>query len=205
LLVNILFMLPRASSSAVWKALSSPGFLIHEQVLNSQLYKDSSRAADAAAAQESWLDLTLAGKAARFTVAFAHIPPFISDPDEADGYFPLAKSVRRPLLRKLSSGGVGHVFCGHYHRNAGGFYRGDGDGGGGVGSAAVVEVVTTAAVGGNITTRMDGGDPLGLTGMGSVVASASLTGVRIVTMAPQGVRHRFVSLVDLEAQVATDE
>ena len=192
-------------------------------VLNSQLYKDSSRTQEAAAAQAAWLDLELlsgcedggggvgasgrsergssGGAQRRWTLAFSHIPPFISDPDEPDGYFPLPRHTRRPLLEKLARGGVSHWFCGHYHRNAGGTFtlaldqegRENDDGGG---AALTLEVVTTAAVGGNITNN-PGGDPLGLTGMASITASSSLSGLRVVEVGPAGIAHRFVPLSEL--------
>ena len=66
--------------------------------------------------------------------------------------------------------------------------RGGGSGGGGGGGSGgsgyysdTVEVVTTAALGGNLTTN-EAGDALGLTGIRGVAASDRLSGLRIVTV-----------------------
>ena len=73
----------------------------------------------------------------------SHIPPFISDPLEASGYFPLARDVRLRLLQRAAKGGASHWFAGHYHRNAGGTFdlemhgtARDGEEGGGSGSGS---------------------------------------------------------------------
>jgi len=80
----------------------------------------------------------------RHTVAFMHIPPFLNSPEEPDDiYFNLPSECRAKLLRKLYDGGIRKVFCGHYHRNAGGNY---GD----------LEVIVTSAVGAQLGTDVSG-------------------------------------------------
>ena len=67
----------------------------------------------------------------REVIVFMHIPPFISSPDEEDLYSNLPKATRLMLLNEFADAGVKFVFAGHYHRNAGGFWRksaSDGDG-----------------------------------------------------------------------------
>jgi len=80
----------------------------------------------------------------RHTVAFMHIPPFLVSPDEADDvYFNLPSERRAQFLRKLYDGGIRKVFCGHYHRNAGGTYQD-------------LEVIVTSAVGAQLGTDVSG-------------------------------------------------
>lgn len=172
--------------------------------LNTQLYKGvTEENADLAAAQDAWLDEELSaaeGENARRVVVFSHIPPFVDSPDEAEGYFPLAKEVRHRLLQKMLAHGVTHWFCGHYHRNAGGVYCQPCDESGGrQQAAATLEVVTTAAVGANIGTEPSG-DPLGLSGMLDVSADANLSGLRVVTVGDSTLTHAFYTLKELESE-----
>ena len=60
-----------------------------------------------------------------------------------------------------------------------------------------MEVVTTAAIGANITTEASG-DRLGLTGMRSVKLDDALSGFRIVQVGPGAVKHRFQCLTTCE-------
>ncbi|NXV77380.1 CPPED phosphatase, partial [Atlantisia rogersi] len=106
-------------------------------VLNSQLYFDSSRCLELKQAQDTWLDeqLALAGKhRCKHIIVFQHIPLFLREPDEDHDYFNLEKTVRQELMDKFHKAGVRAVFSGHYHRNAGGSYRG-------------LEMVVSSAVG----------------------------------------------------------
>lgn len=173
---------------------------------------------------EEHLHRRAAAPPARWTAVLSHIPPFINSPDEPDGYFPLPKAVRTPLLRRCCRHGVTHWFAGHYHRNAGGVFvdtdapqpeadaaadaanaggrnpgsirsgsGGSSRGGASALAARTLEVVTTAAVGGNIETD-PAGDPLGLSGMRALVASPARSGFRLVHVGPLGLQHRFVPL-----------
>ncbi|XP_023347538.1 serine/threonine-protein phosphatase CPPED1 [Eurytemora carolleeae] len=54
--------------------------------------------------------------------------------DEEKQYFNLDPSLKREKLEVLHAAGIRKIFCGHYHRNAGGFYRD-------------LEVVITSAIG----------------------------------------------------------
>jgi hypothetical protein len=160
---------------------------------------------------------------ARWTAVLSHIPPFVHSPDEPDGYFPLPTAVRTHLLRRCARAGVTHWFAGHYHRNAGGFYVDDAplpaaaaanananaiehsaDRFGSVTRGRTLEVVTTAAVGGNIETD-PGGDPLGLSGMRAVVASPARSGFRLMHVGPLGLKHRFVPLAATPEAPAGDD
>ncbi|CAK9099286.1 Serine/threonine-protein phosphatase CPPED1 (Calcineurin-like phosphoesterase domain-containing protein 1) [Durusdinium trenchii] len=160
-------------------------------VLNSQLYKDASKAAQLADEQDRWLDHELFDKQDdRHRVIFTHIPPFINEPDEPSSYFPLEKTKRLDLLDRAAQAGVTHWFAGHYHRNAQGTFEKGG---------RRVEVVTTGAVGANITTDPKG-DELGLTGMDSMLGDPSVSGLRVVKVRASGISHEFRSIADLEVE-----
>ena len=121
------------------------------------------------------------------TIALSHIPPFIEDPDEADGYFNIAKVVREPLLRKLHRGGCESWFCGHYHRNARGYYRRRQH-------EKWLEVVTSSAVG--CILLPSGIDPLGLKGFKiepgvSPAVTLDQSGMRIVRVSEQDITHEW--------------
>ena len=60
---------------------------------------------------------------ARHTVIFQHIPWFVEKPDEEKIYFNVEPDLRKKMLDKFYDAGVRKIFCGHYHRNAGGWYK----------------------------------------------------------------------------------
>uniref|UniRef100_A0A8C3PWK1 Calcineurin-like phosphoesterase domain-containing protein n=1 Tax=Chrysolophus pictus TaxID=9089 RepID=A0A8C3PWK1_CHRPC len=96
-------------------------------VLNSQLYFDSSKCPELKQAQDAWLNGQLAAAKkhkCKHVIVFQHIPLFLREPDEDHDYFNLEKSVRQEIMEKFHKAGVKAVFSGHYHRNAGGCYRG---------------------------------------------------------------------------------
>ncbi|XP_070581007.1 serine/threonine-protein phosphatase CPPED1-like [Ptychodera flava] len=94
-------------------------------VLNSQFYEDPSQVMELKEKQDQWLDEQLAGaqtSGCKHLVIFQHIPWFLEDPNEGKDYFNIEKELRLKMLEKFKSAGVRTIFCGHYHRNAGGFY-----------------------------------------------------------------------------------
>jgi hypothetical protein len=75
---------------------------------------------------ESWLEEELSKSArlgSKHTVIFQHIPWFVKRPDEEKIYFNVEPELRMRMLNKFYDGGVRKIFCGHYHRNAGGWYK----------------------------------------------------------------------------------
>mmetsp|Transcript_15993 Transcript_15993/g.19842 ORF Transcript_15993/g.19842 Transcript_15993/m.19842 type:complete len:358 (-) Transcript_15993:88-1161(-) len=159
-------------------------------VLNSQMYKNDTNCKQEAEHQNEWLDKELqqGQENRRFTAVFSHIPPFINDPEESSGYFPLSKEVRLDILARLAEGDVSHWFCGHYHRNAEGTFKSS--------NGKQIEVITSGAVGGNIETD-PAGDVLGLSGMKSIKADASVSGLRIVSVSKKGITHEFKTFESL--------
>lgn len=106
-------------------------------VLNSQFYEDPSLVQELAKEQDSWLDQQLAEaqySGARHVLVFQHIPWFLRQFDEDKEYFNIVLELRLRMLQKFHDAGVRAIFCGHYHRNAGGFYKD-------------MELVVTSAVG----------------------------------------------------------
>ena len=123
-------------------------------MLNSQYYEDHSQVPGEYKKQELWLDQQLAsfkeGKESgskedrpSHCIVFQHIPWFLNTADEPKQYFNIDPPTRMRMLDKLRDAGVTHVFCGHYHRNAGGRY---GD----------LEVVVTSAIGQQIGSDVSG-------------------------------------------------
>jgi 3',5'-cyclic AMP phosphodiesterase CpdA len=90
-------------------------------VLDSNLIRSPEGAPEAARQQEEWLEKTLASAKSnpqQQIVVFQHIPYFIHDASETDGYFNIPQPARRRYLDLLEQAGVKYVFAGHYHRNA---------------------------------------------------------------------------------------
>jgi len=106
-------------------------------VLNSQFYEDHSNVQDLYEAHESWLEQVLdmeERKRAKHTIIFHHIPWFLERADEPDQYFNINYQLRMEKLNQFYDAGIRKIFCGHYHRNAGGFFND-------------LEVVVTSAIG----------------------------------------------------------
>jgi len=106
-------------------------------VLNSQFYQDSTNVPELYKEHEEWLEKVLEmeeRKKCNHTVVFQHIPWFLQQPDEADQYFNVDSALRKKKLDQFYAAGIRKIFCGHYHRNAGGFYKD-------------LEVVVTSAIG----------------------------------------------------------
>lgn len=192
---------PSAATVDLWKGRFGDDYFsffvnsIKFIVINSQLYKNDTNCKELAKEQDTWLSQELheanANPNVHGTIVFSHIPPFIYDPEEPSGYFPLEKNVRLSLLGRMARAGVTHIFCGHYHRNAiGKFELRDCDDSEDA-PPKCIEVVTTAAVGGNLTND-DAGDALGLSGMAGVIVDPALSGFRVVDVDVDGkVSHEF--------------
>ena len=106
-------------------------------VLNSQFYADASNCPNLYQFHERWLDEELQkanSLGVKHIFLFQHIPWFIKNPDEENDFFNVEKDLRLRKLEQFREAGVKKIFCGHYHRNAGGFYK-------------ELEVVVTSAIG----------------------------------------------------------
>lgn len=107
-------------------------------VINSQFYESRRLMQDYAGEQDRWLETLLAEcKNFKYSIVFQHIPWFLAEPQEDDEYFNINKDIRLHWLDKFVRAGVSKIMCGHYHRNAGGWYKG-------------MEQVVTSAIGGQL-------------------------------------------------------
>jgi len=158
-------------------------------VFNSQLYVDPGEAERDSRAQNVWLDGELASDHnAVHTVAFCHIPPFIDEPDEGEGHFNMPTKKRNDLLDKLNDAEVSHLFCGHYHRNAGGTYKD-------------LEVSVSASIGTNVVnSSIPGSDPLDKSGIGDYICEDDTSGFRIVAVKKDKIVHKWFSFDDIEQE-----
>ncbi|CAL8134212.1 unnamed protein product [Orchesella dallaii] len=102
-------------------------------VLNSQYIYVPDAIPEETERQMQFMD-GIADPKAKFIVLFMHIPLFVEEPEEEDFYFNVPKERRLQLLEKFYTAGVRYIFCGHYHRNAGGRYK-------------KLELVVTSAIG----------------------------------------------------------
>ncbi|MBI5723833.1 MAG: metallophosphoesterase [Planctomycetes bacterium] len=140
-------------------------------VLNSGLYKDSSKVPDNAKKQDEWFKEQIrAAKAAhaRHIVVFQHHPWFLYKPDEDDQYYNLPLSLRAPMLDLMETSGARAIFAGHYHQEALGAYKG-------------MEMATCGPV----------GKPLWQKG-GTKTAGKS--GLRIVKVCADAIEHAYYAL-----------
>jgi serine/threonine-protein phosphatase CPPED1 len=106
-------------------------------VLNSSLVFDSSKAPQEAAKQDAWLRATLEGTKKlknKNIVVFEHIPWFINDLNEKNGYFNIPIETRNAYIGLLKKYDVKYVFAGHLHKNA-------------IGTDGNLTIVTTGPIG----------------------------------------------------------
>lgn len=144
-------------------------------VINSSLYSDSSKCPELLEEHKEWLEQVLAeDDNAKHIIVYSHIPPFIFDAQEPKEYFNFEPAVRAEILGKLKASGVKSWFCGHFHRNAGGFDES-------------LEVVVTSAVGVQLDTLDNElGLPVTVRGIGS-----DMSGLRLVKVQEEGVVHKW--------------
>lgn len=149
-------------------------------VLNSQLYEDASMVEELKKEQDVWLDAELdAAKSSgcKHLVLFQHIPWFLNTPDEENEYFNIDQDIRKPMLDKFLAAGVSTIFCGHYHRNAGGSYKG-------------MEEVVTSAMGCTLsenTSVLEIGD--------------TPSGLRVVKVHEKSISHQYYGMDDIPATI----
>lgn len=95
-------------------------------VINSSLFYDPTLVPEEAERQDKWLRSTLkkAKKMKHVTIlVFQHIPWFLHQPNEKDGYFKIPLERRMIYLDLFKKYGVKYIFAGHLHQNAIGWYK----------------------------------------------------------------------------------
>jgi 3',5'-cyclic AMP phosphodiesterase CpdA len=134
---------PTAASLADYRKNFGPDYYTFEHgnlygiVLNSSLIFDSSKTPEEAAKQDAWLHTTLEGAKKlkhKNIVVFEHIPWFINELNEKNGYFNIPIKTRKAYIDLLKKNGVRYVFAGHLHKNA-------------IGTDGNLTIVTTGPIG----------------------------------------------------------
>ncbi|CAL4120857.1 unnamed protein product [Meganyctiphanes norvegica] len=116
-------------------------------VINSQFYENDSKVKQLSAEHETWLEQQLEyvkREQPKHSIVLQHIPWFQNNPDEPKNPWNFEKDIRTVMLKKYYDAGIRHIYCGHYHRNGGGFYKD-------------MELVVTAAV--EVNVQNDGTTP----------------------------------------------
>jgi len=134
---------PTAASLAEYRKNIGPDYYTFQYgnlygiVLNSSLVFDSSKAPLEAVKQSAWLHSKLEGTKKlknKNIVVFEHIPWFINEPNEKNGYFNIPIETRKAYIQLLKKYGVKYVFAGHLHKNA-------------IGTDGDLTIVTTGPIG----------------------------------------------------------
>lgn len=145
-------------------------------VLNSQFYEDASRVKAMYAAHEAWLEAELLKMSdCKHIVVFQHIPWFVSHPTEEKFYFNVERELREKKLEQFHKAGVSKIFCGHYHRNAGGWYPSE--------KEKELEVVVTSAIGCQI--------------------GPDQHGMRVVKVKEDDITHEYHALTSFPTRIST--
>ncbi|CAE7703963.1 cpped1 [Symbiodinium sp. CCMP2456] len=113
---------------------------VYFMVINSQFYMDSSKTPNQRKDQDTWIEAqfeALKKRKPKHAVVLSHVPPFIEEPDEPQGWANWETEPRARIVKLAKEAGVRLWLCGHYHGNADAY---DDD----------LEVVTCASVGSNI-------------------------------------------------------
>eukprot|EP00439_Symbiodinium_sp_Y106_P000597 s9259_g1.t1 len=113
---------------------------VYFMVINSQFYMDSSKTPNQRKDQDTWIEAqfeALKKRKPKHAVVLSHVPPFIEEPDEPQGWANWETEPRARIVKLAKDAGVRLWLCGHYHGNA---------------DACLddLEVVTCASVGSNI-------------------------------------------------------
>merc|ERR1712060_958614 len=125
-----------------------------------------------------------------------HIPPFCWNPEERDTNFNWPKDKRVKWLDKMMEAGVKKIYSSHYHRRAGGSYKG-------------LEVVVTGAIGTQTLTktvppelqgsRLDEINfKLGFEGFGGVESKEESSGLLLVTVSMEELSEKWISVKEMK-------
>lgn len=168
---------------------------VYFMVINSQFYMDSSKTPNQRKDQDTWIEAqfeALKKRKPKHAVVLSHVPPFIEEPDEPQGWANWETEPRARIVKLAKEAGVRLWLCGHYHGNADAY---DDD----------LEVVTCASVGSNINWIEEPGVVATSTrpnfekcvGEPPFYADAQHSGLRIVRFDDEGSRHDWFLLADM--------
>eukprot|EP00747_Dinoflagellata_sp_TGD_P168254 gnl/TRDRNA2_/TRDRNA2_194200_c0_seq1.p1 gnl/TRDRNA2_/TRDRNA2_194200_c0~~gnl/TRDRNA2_/TRDRNA2_194200_c0_seq1.p1 ORF type:complete len:389 (-),score=80.93 gnl/TRDRNA2_/TRDRNA2_194200_c0_seq1:15-1181(-) len=167
-------------------------------VINSQYYMDGSETQDRRAEQDRWLEAELqavAEKSARHVVVLSHVPPFVGEPGEKQGWANWELEPRERILRMAGAANARLWLSGHYHGNVVAT------------SKEGVEVVISSSCGSVInwverpelvgTSERPNFGKDGHVGNPPLLVDAKHSGLRIVQFLENGHRHRWFSMADV--------
>ncbi|CAJ1447701.1 unnamed protein product [Effrenium voratum] len=168
---------------------------VYFMVLNSQFYMDSSKTESQRKDQDAWIEAQFAAlrrRQPKHVVMLSHVPPFIAEPSEPQGWANWEREPRDRIVKLAKDAGVRLWLCGHYHGNA-------------VAVDDDLEVVTCAGVGSNINWTANAGvvatsnrpDFDKCVGDPPFFADAQHSGLRIVRFDEEGPRHSWFVLADV--------
>jgi len=133
------------------------------------------------------------------SVVMCHIPPFCWDPEEKHTNFNWPTELRKMWLDKMLKANIKKVYCSHYHRRAGGWYK-------------ELEVVVTGAIGTQILTKtvppelkdskLDAINfKLGFEGFGGVEANEETSGLLIVTVNKEALGEQWINIKEMRKEM----
>jgi 3',5'-cyclic AMP phosphodiesterase CpdA len=124
------YLVPTAASLRLYRDNFGPDHYVFEHqdttfiVVNTVVWQHPEAVPEELGAQLAALETALrsARRAhSRHIIVFGHHPMFTSHPGEPDSYWNIPMERRRPILRLFKEYGVRAYFCGHWHRNGGGW------------------------------------------------------------------------------------
>jgi len=170
-------------------------------VLNSQIIQGLELSNELSVAHEKWADEEFESKHGDpvHTVAMCHIPPFCWDFEENETNFNWPIKKREMWLDKMLKAKVSKVYCSHYHRRAGGKYKG-------------LEVVVTGAVGTHIRTKtvpkelkkskLDAYNfKLSYEGFEGTETNEKTSGLMVVTVDKRGLSEEWMNIAQIKKEM----
>jgi len=175
-------------------------------VLNSQIIQGLEPSNPLSIAHEKWVDEQFEMKHENepvHSVVMCHIPPFCWDAEEKDTNFNWPKGKREMWLDKMLKADVKKVYCSHYHRRAGGKYKG-------------LEVVVSGAVGTHIRTKdvpaelrsskLDAINfKLSYQGFGGTEVNEETSGLQVVSVSREGLNEEWWNIAEIKKEIETNE
>lgn len=171
-------------------------------VINSQIIQGLEPSNELSIAHEKWVDEEFEKKHENepvHSVVMCHIPPFCWDVEEQNTNFNWPKSKREMWLDKMLKADVKKVYCSHYHRRAGGIYKG-------------LEVVVSGALGTHILTKDTPKElrkskldeinfKLSYQGFGGTEVNEKTSGLQIVSVSREGLNEKWLNIAQMKKEL----
>jgi len=170
--------------------------------LNSQIVQGLETSNELSIAHEKWFDTEVQTEHKNepvHLVPICHIPPFCWDASEKHTNFNWPKGKREMWLEKMVNAGVKKVYSSHYHRRAGGKYKG-------------LEVVVTGAIGTHIVTKEvpekyqgskldEYNFKLSYEGFERTETNEDTSGLQVVTVTKEGLSEKWLTIADITKEL----